>query len=521
MTATPIDFSDLRFLIIDDIASFCSALRTMVQSFGVDRIDMVHRGEDAIRALSKHDYDVVLCDYNLGDGKHGNDVLEEAKIHGLLKSAALYVMLTAENAGDMVRGALEYQPDDYLAKPFTKELLGNRLQRLLQRNQVFAALFEARDSGDIAEAIRCCEPLADQYPRYLRHAQKLKSQLLLEAGAYQDAELLLRSVVAEKPLPWARLGLGKSYYYQELITEAEETFRGLLSEDQGYVQAWDWLARCQAQRGDRRAAQASLEQAAKISPINVRRQLRLGDLAIKNGDDERAERAYSRAVKVGRHSVFRAADSYLKLADILLRRLDGCQGLAARRRVTKALESLDEVRRLYRHDSEISLRSRLAEYRIYHQQGQSQDAEKAIYRAYDLCNQDPDGRLPAALKEQLIGALQALGAEQRVKTLVTAMQQEESSHNADAIRYYEQGELEKALRMMKKALQEKPRSYAICLNAAQIAIHYRINRGQDQSALALAASALQGVADLTPTDSRYPRYQHLRKRYDALCQQGV
>ena len=137
MTQERIDFSQLKVLIIDDFPNFCSALRTMVQSFGCEHIEFVLHGEDAIRAMSKTRFDIILCDYNLGEGKNGNDVLEEAKHHHILKSSALFMMITAENSAEMVRGALEYQPDDYLTKPFTKEVLLNRLQRLLVRNRVF------------------------------------------------------------------------------------------------------------------------------------------------------------------------------------------------------------------------------------------------------------------------------------------------------------------------------------------------------------------------------------------------
>ncbi len=62
--ATPVsDFSRMKFLIVDDFPNFCGAMRAMAASFGVEDIDMTLHGEDAIRALNKKRYDVVLCDY--------------------------------------------------------------------------------------------------------------------------------------------------------------------------------------------------------------------------------------------------------------------------------------------------------------------------------------------------------------------------------------------------------------------------------------------------------------------------
>ena len=65
-------------------------------------------------------YDIVLCDYNLGAGQDGQQLLEELRYRHKLKNTSLFVMITAESSRDMVLGALEYLPDDYLTKPITQ-----------------------------------------------------------------------------------------------------------------------------------------------------------------------------------------------------------------------------------------------------------------------------------------------------------------------------------------------------------------------------------------------------------------
>ncbi len=512
------DFSRLKFLIIDDFASFCSALRTMVQSFGVKDIDIVHHGEEAVRALHKTRYDVVLCDYNLGEGKNGNDVLEESRQHSLLKSSAIYIMLTAENASEMVRGALEYQPDDYLTKPFTKEVLQVRLMRLLERNRQFTPVFSALDHKDTALAITQCNQILNGKSRYTAYCLKLKAQLLFECRAYGQACELFQQVLKQKPLPWAKLGLGKSYFYLGQYPEAEAAFLDLIDEDRGYVQAWDWLARCQEQKGDTEGAQLSLQEATKISPVNVRRQVHLGDLAQQNGDVERAERAYNRAVKVGKHSVFRSPDSYMKLTELLINRLDGSQGLVGKQIEGRALSAMEELRGLYKSDSEVQIRSRFADHRIHSQQGHGPEAEKAIFRAYDICTKDEEGHLPGALKEQLITRLEEMGRSEMAGRIIEAMQQEESTHNTQAVSLYDQGDLEGALEMLRKAVAEKPRSYAICLNTAQVAIHSMVKKGADDQLMELAESALGRAANMSEEDRRYNHYQSLLKRLEKLKQ---
>ncbi|WP_210396364.1 response regulator [Motiliproteus sediminis] len=512
------NFSGLRFLIIDDFANFCSALRTMVMSYGVSDIDVVHNGDDALQAINKNRYDVILCDYNLGEGRTGNDVLEESKHRNLLKSSNLFVMITAENTAEMVRGALEYQPDDYLTKPFTKEVLLTRLERLLDRSEAFKEVYRLRDKEQLTEAAALCEQLAAERGRYSGYALKLQAELLMQAKQYPAATALFQQVLMIKNLAWAKLGLGKSYYFQEDLEKAAATFSSLVQEDAGYVQAWDWLARCQQQTGDLAAAQQSLESAVKVSPINIRRQTLLGELALENGDTERAEVALGRAVKIGKHSVFREPDTYIKLSEVLVNKLESAEGLSKKNAELKALGTMDELRQLYKGDAEVNLRSRLVDHQIHTVQGNLSEADKALFKAYDICQHDETGALRADLKESLITRLEDKGREDLVGNLVHAMQQEESSHNRQAVEFYDQGDIERALKVLQLAAREKPRSFAVNLNLAQVAMHHIVKFGMDRKLLEQAGEALQRVAGIKEDDSRSKLYHNLQARYLKLKQ---
>jgi DNA-binding response OmpR family regulator len=87
--------------------------------------------------LAKIRYDVVLCDYNLGDGKNGQQVLEEARVRNLVLPSSVWLMVSAEKSVESVMGAAEHQPDAYLIKPITEGVLLTRLNRVWHRKQVF------------------------------------------------------------------------------------------------------------------------------------------------------------------------------------------------------------------------------------------------------------------------------------------------------------------------------------------------------------------------------------------------
>ncbi len=510
------DYSRLSFLIIDDFPSFCSALRNMVMSYGAEHIDVVHHGDEAIRSLSFNKYDVVLCDYNLGEGRNGNDILEEAKQQGLLKSATLFMMLTAESAAEMVRGALEYQPDDYLTKPFTKEVLLTRLERLLERNRIFRAIFLAIDKDKCEQAVTLCNDVMAYHPRYNNFTLKLKADLLMSMQRYEEARHIYNEILVVKQLPWAKLGLGKTFFHEEKWERALKTFQQLVQEDRGYVQAWDWLSKVQAKLGDSTAAQSSLQAAVKISPINVRRQVALGDLALSNGDVERAEMAFNRSVKIGKHSVYRTPDTYLKLTDILVTRLEQTGGLANKRLELKASAVLEEVRGLYKGDAQVQMQSRLMDYKVHVAQGHAQEAERALLRAYDLCKGDQQGFISGALKEVLISALEAANRRDMADLLVAGMQLEESNFNTQAIVFYEKGDLARALTLLQQAVTDKPRSHAINLNLVQVGLHLMTKEGIDTALLAQVKTSLGRVASLPENDRRFAMYTNLNKKYAAM-----
>ena len=70
-------YRHLKFLVIDDFENFRMSIRQMIRSFGVEKIEVAGTGEDAVRRCENQHFDVVICDYNLGSGKNGQQVLEE------------------------------------------------------------------------------------------------------------------------------------------------------------------------------------------------------------------------------------------------------------------------------------------------------------------------------------------------------------------------------------------------------------------------------------------------------------
>ena len=101
-----------RILIVEDSAEARGLLRGFMREVGAEKIDLASNGQEAIDFMKSHKFDIVLCDYNLGKGKDGQQVLEEVRVSKYLSYSTVFIMITAETTLEMVMGALEYQPDN-------------------------------------------------------------------------------------------------------------------------------------------------------------------------------------------------------------------------------------------------------------------------------------------------------------------------------------------------------------------------------------------------------------------------
>ncbi len=194
----PVDFSYKKFLIVDDFGEFRSSLRRMLQSFDAVTVDDVTNGEAAIDLITKKEYDVILCDYNLGyNRKDGQQVFEEVRHRGLIKFSTVFMMITAENNMQMVMGAVEYQPDDYLIKPFTREVLRTRLERAISNKEY-------------RRAIALCDSQILKIPKNIFEYLRLKGELCVTLGDYPAAKAVYEKVLSIRDIAWAKHSLSFS-----------------------------------------------------------------------------------------------------------------------------------------------------------------------------------------------------------------------------------------------------------------------------------------------------------------------
>jgi len=111
-----------KILVVDDFQGMRTILRDIVRSMGVMHVDTAPNGKEALNLLRGTRYNVVICDFNLGPGFNGQQVLDEARLHDFIGVSTIWVMVTAEKTAEMVTGVAEAKPDE-------KHAAGNKQER--------------------------------------------------------------------------------------------------------------------------------------------------------------------------------------------------------------------------------------------------------------------------------------------------------------------------------------------------------------------------------------------------------
>ena len=115
------EFRNLTALIIEPQPGMRGNFHNMLTLCEIKKIDHAVSSGTAIRQLQARSFDIILCEYDLGDGQDGQQFLEDVRHNKLISLSTIFFMVTAERAYEKVVSAAELAPTDYILKPFTSE----------------------------------------------------------------------------------------------------------------------------------------------------------------------------------------------------------------------------------------------------------------------------------------------------------------------------------------------------------------------------------------------------------------
>lgn len=532
----PINFQEKTFLVVDDVVGMRSSLRDTISTLGCTRIDMAGNGVEAINRLEQRSYDFILCDYDLGSGKNGQQLLEEAKQRKLIKHSAIFMMVTAERSYEKVVSAAELAPDDYLIKPFAGEVLRLRLERLAQKKAYFSPVFTLMDRQDYRSAIRICDELLKYPSQYKIDLMRLKAETGLLLGDYGTAGQLYEQILALREIPWARMGLAKSMYHQKKFGDAANIFNQVTENTPNYMEAYDWLAKSHSAAGDERAAQRTLMAAAEKSPRMLQRRKALGEIAYRNNDLETAQDSYEAVLEFGKNSALTSPEDYSNLSRVFID-----QG-----KCDQAMTVMKGARKTFKNSPESLLHGAVMDSLAHQKSGNTEAAEEALKQAleyFEACDNKQGGvsldiaRSCFQLGDEETGKkvvqdfiknnhdnqkihrhaedmFRKIGLHDKGKEIIASSSREVISLNNQAVRMARAGDLKGSVDLLMQAVAEYQGNTVIVLNAAHAILAYMQAQGWDEE---LGKSAREYLATVKGRDPDNQKYLMLSELYKGIA----
>ncbi len=521
-------FAGKTYLVVDDFNDMRSMIKSILKTLGVTDIVTASNGRDAVSAIEKNHFDVVLCDYNLGDGRNGQQVLEETRERNLLTNHSLFLMITAENTRDMVMSAIEYEPDTYLSKPFTKDVLKARVEKLLNFKSLCKPVFEAVDVGNYSNAVKLLDHIGDSNPKNRSALLRLRADLCFQNGRYDEAEAIYEQVLGDRAVSWATMGLGKLYFAQGKHNDAEDMFDRLVNGSTPVPSAYDWLARCQRMQGDYEEALETLEAGLLVSPNAVLRQQQHAEVAMLQENYKLAEKSYAKLDRLSQNSIYRTPSMTA-----------GWVGaMSANGKHDSALMTLKKMQQEYKTDREAKLCALVATASVYRNKGDDAKAQVELdsgTKLYEKMAARVPGHLALDYAKSLAGSGNTEAAEAVMKVVVQnnhddpvfmgraievcreagisedpqamiqSMCKEIIAMNNQGVRLIRDGKLEPAIEFFRKAQEAMLGNKVINLNAALAMIMHMEKAGSNTENLREARACIQQVKTLEPDNERLPQ----------------
>lgn len=514
-------FSKKKILILDDLPEVRGALRTQMTALGCPNVAMAGTVRAAVEQLEQGSFDVILCDYYLGGGTDGQQFLEYGRNRRLISRGTLFVMITAEKSYVSVVTAAECLPDDYLLKPFTTDLLQQRLERLLDKKARLARVDAMQDKENWPEVVAACDEIIASGDRYQADALRIRGNALIACGRLDEAAAFYNQVLTAREMPWARFGLARTQYAQGELGACKLTLDRLIHEAPQLLSAYDLLGRAHLDSGRADEALKVLDRACAIAPDSLTRHRAIALVAERQGDFTRVEGALSRVVKKTRNSPLRETADIARLGS----------AYAELGEPAKAIELIDEARKNFRgdaNDPHLAAVEALAQ----HKAGRPELAAAALARALAADSSDlpqdvavgiaraclaigrtaegeeilkrvvqnnPDS---VAVHQQVAGVLDAHGAGDRADALIQSGKQEIVELNNEAVRRGCAGQLGEAAKMLTEAANRLPGNVQIVANAAFALLLDVFNNGLDAGKLREALRFQKSVMRL---DARHPK----------------
>ena len=120
--------SKIKAVVVDDQLTMRNLVRSCLQQIGVLDVREYSGPQEALESLKVQPAHIVLSDFNM-PGMDGLEFLRTVRADPSLKAMG-FVLLTGRADAELVKRAVQFGANNYLAKPFTDAVLKQKLEQV-------------------------------------------------------------------------------------------------------------------------------------------------------------------------------------------------------------------------------------------------------------------------------------------------------------------------------------------------------------------------------------------------------
>ncbi|MGD0281742.1 MAG: chemotaxis response regulator CheY [Dissulfurispiraceae bacterium] len=122
----------IKVLVVDDFPTMRRIVRNLLKQIGFEHIDEAEDGVHALQRLRGASYGLVVSDWNMPN-MEGIELLRNVRKEPSPLKDIPFLMVTAEAEKEKVIEAIKAGVDNYIVKPFTAEILKEKLEKIADK----------------------------------------------------------------------------------------------------------------------------------------------------------------------------------------------------------------------------------------------------------------------------------------------------------------------------------------------------------------------------------------------------
>lgn len=120
---------EIKILLVDDFATMRKVIKNLLKQGGYNNIVEAEDGVAAFKVLKSEKVDFIISDWNMPN-MTGLELLKAVRADKDL-SGLPFLMVTAEGLKDNVVVAVKAGVSNYIVKPFTAEVLNEKIEKII------------------------------------------------------------------------------------------------------------------------------------------------------------------------------------------------------------------------------------------------------------------------------------------------------------------------------------------------------------------------------------------------------